>query len=94
MLSLSACGSIFATALTDHEVCTIAMGRDWKKHDEAGTLVIQYSSERLSEYEVDAKIFQQFYLLYITHVDTPSGQGVELCRDVESSVKNPAKNDI
>ena len=35
MLSLSACGSIFATALTDHEVCTIAMGRDWKKHDEA-----------------------------------------------------------
>ena len=66
MLSLSACGSIFATALTDHEVCTIAMGRDWKKHDEAGTLVIQYSSERLSEYEVDAKIFQQFYL-YIHH---------------------------
>ena len=35
MLSLSACGSILATALTDHEVCTIAMGRDWKKHDEA-----------------------------------------------------------
>ena len=31
MLRLSACGSIFATALTDHEVCTIAMGRDWKK---------------------------------------------------------------
>lgn len=56
--------------------------------------MIQYSSERLSEYEVDAKIFQQFYLLYITHVDTPSGQGVELCRDVESSVKNPAKHDI
>lgn len=93
MLRLSACGSIFATALTDHEVCTIAMGRDWKKHDEAGTLVIQYSSERLSEYEVDAKIFRQFYL-YVSHVDTPSGQGVELCRDVESSVKNPAKNDI
>ena len=67
MLSLSACGSIFATALTDHEVCAVAMGRDWKKTWwSKGTRVIQYSSERLSEYEVDAKIFQQFYL-YIHH---------------------------
>ena len=70
MLRLSACGSIFATALTDHEVCTIAMGRDWKKTWwSKGTLVIQYSSERLSEYEVDAKIFQQSFI-YTSHMLT------------------------
>ena len=86
MLSLSACGRYSPQPWQIMRHAQLPWGRMGKKHDEAKvyTLVIQCSSELLSEYEVDAKIFQQFYL-YVTHVDSPSGQGVELCRDAESS---------